>query len=226
MTDSLPPDWTSWRERFDVEGYEQRWERLAAAGVDPHGEAALVQSYAPASVLDAGCGTGRVAIELAHRGVVVVGVDRDPDMIDLARAKAPELRWVVADLAEHLPFPSRRGNGSAEHRAERHADEPEEQRLLAAHLIEPVAGTIEAALCASAEAARALAHPLRRVASGLAGARDHVAHHAGRALGGRGPVRAGVTPGALAPFAQLAVALSGVALLAVPAAGMLPTVVA
>jgi SAM-dependent methyltransferase len=52
-------------------------------------------------VLDAGCGTGRVAIELARRGLDVVGVDLDPDMLAVARDKAPELTWVGSDLA-HL----------------------------------------------------------------------------------------------------------------------------
>jgi SAM-dependent methyltransferase len=51
-------------------------------------------------VLDAGCGTGRVAVELTNRGVAVVAVDNDPDMIAAARAKSPEVRWIVADLAE------------------------------------------------------------------------------------------------------------------------------
>ena len=106
MTEPLPADWTSWRRRFDVDSYERRWERLAAAGVDPHGEADLVQTYGPRSVLDAGCGTGRVAVELARRGVDVVGVDSDPGMIDAARAKSPDLRWILADLAE-LALPDR-----------------------------------------------------------------------------------------------------------------------
>ncbi len=50
-------------------------------------------------MLDAGCGTGRVAIELAQRGHHVVGVDLDPAMLDLARNKAPELAWIQGDLA-------------------------------------------------------------------------------------------------------------------------------
>ena len=106
MTESLPPDWAAWRHRVDLDAYDERWRSLAAAGVDPHGEVALVQSYAPRTVLDAGCGTGRVAIELARRGVAVVGVDADPDMIAAARAKAPDLRWAVADLAD-LALPDR-----------------------------------------------------------------------------------------------------------------------
>ncbi len=60
---------------FDGEAYQAKFDGLAAQGVDVHGEASLVLSFAPASVLDAGCGTGRVAVELARHGVDVVGVD-------------------------------------------------------------------------------------------------------------------------------------------------------
>lgn len=38
-----------------------------------------------ASILDAGCGTGRYAIELARRGYVVHGIDRSPELIAVAR---------------------------------------------------------------------------------------------------------------------------------------------
>jgi SAM-dependent methyltransferase len=96
----LPADWDSWRDQVALTGYDERWRRMAEAGVNPHGEADLVSRYRPASVLDGGCGTGRVAIELARRGVRVLGVDADPDMISAARAKAPSLRWRLADLTE------------------------------------------------------------------------------------------------------------------------------
>lgn len=79
--------------------YDDRWEELAAAGRSVHGEADLVESLGPATCLDAGCGTGRVAIELAGRGIDVVGVDLDPAMLSAARTKAPHLAWVQADLA-------------------------------------------------------------------------------------------------------------------------------
>jgi SAM-dependent methyltransferase len=80
--------------------YDQRWEELAAAGKNVHGEADLVEALGPRSVLDAGCGTGRVAIELARREVDVVGVDVDRSMLEVARSKHPDLPWVLADLAE------------------------------------------------------------------------------------------------------------------------------
>lgn len=68
-------------------------------GENPHGEVDFVQRYQPASVLDAGCGTGRVAIELARRELDVVGTDLDASMLATALAKAPELTWVESDLA-------------------------------------------------------------------------------------------------------------------------------
>jgi SAM-dependent methyltransferase len=65
-----------------------------------HGEATFVEALGVRSVLDAGCGTGRVAIELARRGFDVVGLDADPGMLSAARAKAPELEWVLGDLSD------------------------------------------------------------------------------------------------------------------------------
>jgi SAM-dependent methyltransferase len=80
--------------------YDRRFEDLASAGMDMHGEAALVDSYGPGSVLDAGCGTGRVAIELSRCGHPVVGVDVDEAMLQAARAKAPDLPWMRGDLTD------------------------------------------------------------------------------------------------------------------------------
>ena len=90
--------WESER-RSSGDEYDARWERLAASGEDPHGEASFVSAFAPATVLDAGCGTGRVAIELARRGIETVGVDLDAGFIERARVKAPNLEWHCADLA-------------------------------------------------------------------------------------------------------------------------------
>lgn len=82
--------------------YADRFVELAAAGADVHGEAALIAGrLAPAArVLDAGCGTGRVAARLAELGFDVVGVDVDPAMVAVAQERHPELAWAVADLAE------------------------------------------------------------------------------------------------------------------------------
>ena len=80
--------------------YDERWERLAAEGRNVHGEADLVERLSPASVLDAGCGTGRVAVERARRGMDVTGVDVDASMLDVARSKQSDLAWVLGGLAD------------------------------------------------------------------------------------------------------------------------------
>lgn len=94
--DTAPSGPTAW----DGNDYQQRFDALAASGVDVHGEADFVRSYSPASVLDAGCGTGRVAIELARHGIEVLGTDLDSSMLATARRMAPEITWTQADLAE------------------------------------------------------------------------------------------------------------------------------
>jgi SAM-dependent methyltransferase len=97
---------TRWQNTEAPRGddYDARWQSLAASGQSIHGEADLVEAILRESggtrVLDAGCGTGRVAIELSARGFSVVGVDADPGMLATARAKSPELPWIDADLVD------------------------------------------------------------------------------------------------------------------------------
>lgn len=82
--------------------YDARFARFEAEGHYLHGEADLVAGLLgdpPAAVLDAGCGTGRVAIELARRGYVTVGIDVEASMLDAARSKAPDLEWILGDLS-------------------------------------------------------------------------------------------------------------------------------
>lgn len=100
MTESPSEGWGRWFHQMSPTDYDERWRRIESAGGNPHGEADFVCHYAPRSVLDAGCGTGRVAIELARRGIDVVGTDLDQGMIAMARTKAPELVWFHADLSE------------------------------------------------------------------------------------------------------------------------------
>ena len=90
-----------WLQTRSVSGasYDATYDRRAAAGENVHGEADFVERFAPSSVLDGGCGTGRVGRELARRGVSVTGVDIDPEMLATARLKAPEIDWRIGDLA-------------------------------------------------------------------------------------------------------------------------------
>lgn len=57
-------------------------------------------------VLDAGCGTGALAVEAAKRGAEVVAVDLSPTLVGLARERAASaplagrIAWVVGDMLD------------------------------------------------------------------------------------------------------------------------------
>ena len=58
----------------------------------------------PELVLDLGCGTGRMTLELARRGYDMTGVDYSCDMLDIARASAEregfsdKMLWLCQDM--------------------------------------------------------------------------------------------------------------------------------
>lgn len=92
--------WAEWRRQIPLPEYHSRWERMAAEGKATHGEADFIESLRPHRVLDAGCGMGRVAIELNRRGIEVEGADLDDDLLAFARGDAPHITWHHADLSE------------------------------------------------------------------------------------------------------------------------------
>ncbi len=58
-----------------------------------------------ARILDAGCGTGAMAVELAQRGADVVAVDISPALIDIARDRMPtdlpgRIAWIAGDMLD------------------------------------------------------------------------------------------------------------------------------
>ncbi len=108
MRDLASPSYAGTRDR--VAGYfdgtaTRVWERLTSdapvsrirqtvrEGRDAMRAQMLAQlpaDLAGARVLDAGCGTGAMAAELAARGAEVVAVDISPKLVDIARARLPE----------------------------------------------------------------------------------------------------------------------------------------
>lgn len=53
------------------------------------------------SILEVGCGTGRVTLQLAQEGISIVGMDLSPAMLRIARQKSeslPNVRWVEGDM--------------------------------------------------------------------------------------------------------------------------------
>jgi SAM-dependent methyltransferase len=75
----------------------------------PPGFPEILEATAGApSVLDVGCGSGRLAVELARRGAAVTGVDVSDTRLRAARARAAEAgvdaRFAHADMTAPLPF--------------------------------------------------------------------------------------------------------------------------
>ncbi len=75
-----PTEFTHFYEALtgDFRGDVPMYIKLAEDRGDPH-------------ILDVACGTGRVAIPLAEAGYRVTGIDFDPEMVKLAKAKAEHL---------------------------------------------------------------------------------------------------------------------------------------
>ena len=90
----VSPAWARWRASVDLDAYQERF-----AHDEAHGEADCIAAFGRTRVLDAGCGTGRVAIELSRRGFDVTGVELDDDLLGRARASSGAVHWVHADLA-------------------------------------------------------------------------------------------------------------------------------
>lgn len=96
---------SAWFETF----FETDEWLLLATTVDPERterETAFVAEQLPAGgrVLDAACGTGRIAVPLAERGFEVAGLDISRRALDVARERAPQLNLRHGDLRE-LPWP-------------------------------------------------------------------------------------------------------------------------
>ena len=58
----------------------------------------------PELVLDLGCGTGKMTLELAKRGYDMTGIDYSPEMLDIARCEAEkqgyDVLWLCQDMRE------------------------------------------------------------------------------------------------------------------------------
>jgi SAM-dependent methyltransferase len=81
----------------------------AGAGGLPLGVAEIAHAVSGAvSVLDIGCGSGRLTVELARRGARVTGIDTHAGRLGAARERAlragVEVRLLVADMQAPLPF--------------------------------------------------------------------------------------------------------------------------
>ena len=72
--------------------FQAAYDELNPADDDYRFYAALAAPAGVSRAVDLGCGTGTLARMLASGGVIVTGVDPDPDMLRVARAKDPDGR--------------------------------------------------------------------------------------------------------------------------------------
>lgn len=124
MASAAPPVGEGWaRSRAALEAYFDRtafrqWEALTSDArvsriretVRAGREAmrATLLSWLPEDMrglrlLDAGCGTGALAVAAARRGAAVTAIDVSAQLIGLARARAPEdlaIDWRVGDMLD------------------------------------------------------------------------------------------------------------------------------
>lgn len=54
----------------------------------------------PKTLLDLACGTGTAAVAFQRQGLAVTGLDQSGMMLERARKKAPEIRWVEGDMRD------------------------------------------------------------------------------------------------------------------------------
>lgn len=101
---TLPSD--SVRRMFDrIAPVYDAMNKIMTAGLDRKWRRITVEEAVRAGdrTLDACCGTGDLAIEASRQGADVVGLDFAPAMLERARRKAPQLRFVEGDMLS-LPF--------------------------------------------------------------------------------------------------------------------------
>lgn len=83
---------TRWENCGGTRGYGQKFADLVRDGADVYGEARLADTLVSrgATILDAGCGMGRIGAALRQRGHDAVGVDLDAVLLAQAKETFPE----------------------------------------------------------------------------------------------------------------------------------------
>jgi SAM-dependent methyltransferase len=81
-------------------GYAEKFTELIESGQDVDGEARLADVLVErgARILDAGSGLGRVGAALQRRGHHVVGIEKDPHLVQRSRALFPDLPVIESDI--------------------------------------------------------------------------------------------------------------------------------
>lgn len=76
---------------WDAKNYQENFSFVPQYGEDVM---SLITAGENSLVVDLGCGNGTLTKKLSDRGYRVIGIDASREMLDLAEAKYPELRFV------------------------------------------------------------------------------------------------------------------------------------
>lgn len=94
------PPYSAYALVYDRIGQRAFGERMATVIID----LLAARGFRPRSVLDLGCGTGAATLAFAHAGLHATGVDRSPDMLARARARAAgervSISFIDGDMAD------------------------------------------------------------------------------------------------------------------------------
>lgn len=60
----------------------------------------IARRYSVHSILDVGCGTGRISIPLSESGFEVTGIDNVKTVIEVARLRSSQVDWIFADITQ------------------------------------------------------------------------------------------------------------------------------
>ncbi len=136
-----------------------------------------------AAVLDVGCGSGRLTVELARRGARVTGIDTHRGRLDAARDRAlaagVEVGFVEADMDAPLPFAKAAFDAVVSRLALMVAREPVATLREAARVVAP-GGAVVTALWAPIEQNAWFGEPRAAVAAALGPERAAFARPFGR----------------------------------------------
>jgi SAM-dependent methyltransferase len=95
-------DMDSWLSdpRIATRGYAHRWQSTVAAGNGEDAFLALVEQHLRPEydVLDLGCGHGELTLDLASRCRTIVGIERTPGYLDLAKELTSERKVTNAQF--------------------------------------------------------------------------------------------------------------------------------
>ncbi|MFQ6119093.1 MAG: class I SAM-dependent methyltransferase, partial [Methanosarcinales archaeon] len=91
--------WTSYFKVYDVLNLLIPYQELLETICDE------LEIKKGEKILEAGCGTGNLALKIKERGAEVVGLDNSQEALDIYRKKDPGAKLVLVDLRKKLPFP-------------------------------------------------------------------------------------------------------------------------